>query len=359
MLPRVAVIYLSYNCVPYLAEVMASVATLDYPKELLDLIIVDNASGDKSVELIQQTVLPKSGHELPRVTFFPNATNLGFAAGNNLGINHALLAGADFVFLLNNDAKFHSDALKEAVAMVQDDEKIGSVQSLLLLWQKPDTINSSGNHVHFLGFGFAGENGVLLEKSRVQNRQEIAYGSGAGILYRASVLREIGLLDTFFFMYHEDLELGWRIRLAGYKNVLAKKSVVYHHYEFSRSIKKYFWMERNRSLVLFTMWRWPTLLLLTPFLFLQELFLLVISVRHGWFKEEFLAGVDLLRPRTGRYILEKRHQMALLRRVSDKEIARLIDGFIDYQEQSSSPIVTAGNYFLAGVWWILKKVIVW
>ena len=117
-------------------------------------------------------------------------------------------------------------------------------------------------------------------------------------------------------------------------------------------------MERNRSLVLFTMWRWPTLLLLTPFLFLQELFLLVISVRHGWFKEEFLAGVDLLRPRPSRYILEKRHQMALLRRVSDKEIARLIDGFIDYQEQSSSPIVTAGNYFLAGVWWILKKVIV-
>src|SRR3989344_217112 len=77
MLPRVAIIYLAYNSKPYLDEVVASVENLQYPKDHIEFIIVDNHSPDGSAEVIRQSVVPKSGKSLPRVTFFPNPTNDG------------------------------------------------------------------------------------------------------------------------------------------------------------------------------------------------------------------------------------------------------------------------------------------
>jgi len=359
MLPRVAIIYLAYNARPYLEEVVLSVERLHYPNDKIEFIIVDNDSPDNSAEMIREMVLPKSGESLPKVTFFPNPNNEGFAAGNNIGINHALLEGVDYVFLLNNDAKFHPDALKEAVELAESNKRIGSVQSLMLLWQEPKIVNSTGGVVHFLGFGYVRDNGQLVSKIHVKDGEEIAYASGAAVLYRASVLQEVGLLDPELFLYHEDLELGWRIRLAGYKNVLSRASIVYHKYEFKRSIKKFYWMERNRILVHFSHLKIATLVLLLPFMLLLEVALLLFAVKGGWVKEKVFVYASLLSPRWWKYVWKKRKASARLRKVSDRQIVSLFASRIAHQETKNIVVDVVGNPILTFIWFVLKRLIVW
>jgi len=352
MLPKIAVIIVTYNSTSYIDEVLLSLERVDYPKEKLEIIVVDNASKDGTPEILRS----KEG-----ITFFSSGENLGFAAGNNLGINHALLDSVEYVYLLNPDAKMDQQALREVVALAEKDENVGSVQSRMMLWKHPKVLNSTGGMVHFLGFGFVRDNGREWEdvREKIQDGEEIAYASGAAVLYRASALRKVGLLDPYYFMYHEDLELGWRLRLAGYKNVLATKSVVYHDYEFSRSIKKFYWMERNRVIVHCSHLKWKTLLLLGPLMTLMELALFAFALKGGWIKEKVLVCVDLMRPGTWKHIMKKRRESTLIRAVPDKEIVRLFTGSISHQETNNPVVERIANPALTVVWIILKSIIRW
>ncbi|OGL66339.1 hypothetical protein A2856_01420 [Candidatus Uhrbacteria bacterium RIFCSPHIGHO2_01_FULL_63_20] len=359
MTPKAAIVYLSYNSLPYLPEVVSSWEKLDYPREAIEIIIVDNASPDGSAQWIRDHLLSRSGRDLPRITFFPSGENLGFAGGNNLGINHALLEGAAYVFLQNNDLKMDPGCLREAVALAETDPKIGSVQSLMLLWQDPDTVNSTGGMVHFLGFGFVRDNGRYRRDVTVTDGEEIAYGSGAATLYRASALKEAGLLDERLFLYHEDLELGWRLRLAGWRNVVSMRSVVFHKYEFSRSAQKLYWMERNRWLVHLSHLKPATLMIILPFMLAGELALAVFAARGGWLPQKMKAWGSMLDPQTWTYVAKKRRESAALRGVKDRDIMRLWTGRIEHQQTSNVIVEKVANPALSVIWSVLKLLIVW
>ncbi len=350
MMPKVAIVYLSYNGKRYLDEVLSALRALNYPKDRLELIFVDNASHDGSQEYLKT---------IEGITFFPNDKNLGFAEGNNIGTRHALEQGADYIFLHNNDLKLDPNAMLHAVTLAESDPRIGSVQSLMLLWKRPDVINSTGGMVHFLGFGFVRDNGKAIQEISRIDGEEIAYASGAAVLYRASVLKKVGMLDPFLFLYHEDLELGWRMRLAGFKNVLSLQSKAYHDYEFKRSIQKFFWMERNRWLVHFSHLRWGTLLLLLPFLILVEPLLLLFAMRGGWIKQKGLVYMSLLSPRCWKYVARKRKESRAIRQVSDRQIVSLFTSRIEHQETQSFIVNKIGNPFFSMVWVLIKSLIRW
>lgn len=352
MLPRVAIIFLSYNGRPFLERVFSSLDALDYPRDRLGVIAVDNASMDGSAEWLRA----REG-----VTFLPLSENLGFAGGNNVGIERALLDGYDYVYLLNNDARLDPAAIREAVAVAERDARVGSVQSLIRLWQDEGTLNATGGAVHFLGFAYARDNGTRASDADVAplDGSDIAYASGAAVLYRASALREVGLLEPYYFMYHDDLELGWRLRLAGYRNALATRSVAYHHYEFRRSIKKWYWMERARLLVLFSHLKPATLLLLAPFLLSAEVALLAFAARGGWLRDKLLVYRDLARPATWAHIREKRRFSQTIRNVPDREIARLWTGAIEHQETSNRFVEGVANPLMRAAWFFLRRFIVW
>lgn len=350
MLPKVAIIYLNYNFKKYLDEVFFNLDRLNYPKDRLELIFVDNVSTDGSREYLSQ----KQG-----ITFFPNSENTGFAEGNNLGMLHAISNQADYIYLHNPDLKLDKDAIIEAVKLAESDKSIGSVQSFMKLWKREDTINSTGGQIHFLGFGYVGENTVKVSETKAVDGQEIAYSSGAAVLFRVSVIKIVGFLDSYLWMYHEDLELGWRIRLAGYKNVLAKKSIAFHDYEFSRSITKFYWMERNRFLVHFSHLKVPTLILLIPFFVLMEIALIPFAIKGGWLKEKLLTYWDLIQPKTLSYIARKRRESKELRKVSDRKIVSLFTAKIEHQETTNVIVTNFGNPILSFVWAVLKRIIVW
>lgn len=346
---RVAVVIVTYNSTRFLEDCFGSLSSMTKDGLEAEIIVIDNDSQDGSAEKVAAW---------PFVTVVKSRENKGFAGGNNVIIRHALEAGADYVYLLNHDTEVTPGFLVEAVEAAEADANVGSVQSLILLSPDKDRINSTGNAIHFLGFGYCRDYRRAVATWTRPENPEIAYASGAGVLYRAAALREVGLLDEELFMYHEDLDLGWRLRLAGYRNVLAPSSVIYHKYEFSRSIKKYFWMERNRYVVLFKNARLWTLLLLAPFLLASEIALFLISLVRGWWREKLKVYAYFFSARVWKRIAQERAAAKKLRKASDREIARLFTSTIGYQEVASPFVTFVANPLMALTWAVLRFLVI-
>ncbi len=366
-MPRVVIIYLLYNGRQYLVDCFQTLSGLNYPAEDAEIFVVDNASSDDGVSYLKQEIMPKFGNKLPKITLIENKENLGFAEGNNVGLRLALERGFDYIYLLNHDTEVDPNFLKEAVELAESKKEAGAIQSLILLYSDKTKINSIGNAIHFLGFGYTRGYGmnlsdaeeIIAKKISSEEIFKMAYTSGAGVLYRSSVLREIGLFDQELFLYHEDLDLGWRLRLAGYENILASKSWIYHKYEFSRSIKKYYWMERNRFIVLLKLYRWPTLLLLAPALILSELGLLLMSWRSGWWKEKIKGYKYFLSFENWRKLIQSRAGAQKIRKRSDCEIVDLFTSFILFQDFKNLFVLYFVNPVLTLYWIIARAFIFW
>ncbi len=302
----------------------------------------------------------------------------------------------DYLVLLNQDTAVDSQWLKELVKAGEGDPKIGIAQSLLLLHPSPQSsptrsaavylpqeksggqapalqdgkndsenmilINSLGNAIHFLGFGYClgyrkPATSYILHPA--SSSPDIPCASGAAMLVRNALYQKIGLFDDSFFMYHEDLDLCWRARLYGWRIVLAPKSRVYHKYEFSRSIKKYYFMERNRFITIFKNYHLITLIILSPFLLLMELGLLFQAFRMGWWREKLRVYGYFFNKKKWRDILKKRREIQGTRVISDCEAVRLFTGRIWYQEIHSPLLACVANPFFGSMWWMLKKIIWW
>jgi len=346
---KVAVIVVTYNSARFIDGCFGSLALMDRGEHEIAVVAIDNGSTDDTVERLKA---------YPWVSTAISKKNLGFAGGNNLAMRHSLEAGADYVYLLNHDTEVTPSFLVEAVEAAEADAKVGAVQSLLLLHPDKELVNSTGNAIHFLGFGYCLDYRRRADSLKLEEHREIAYPSGAGVLLRTTALAEVGMFDEELFLYHEDLDLGWRLRLAGYVNVLAPRSVVYHKYEFSRSISKFYYMERNRYVVLMKNLRAWTLLLLAPWLLLSELALLAVSFRSGWWKEKRRVYGYFLKPAAWKHMMAGRKEAAKLRKVSDREIVRLFTPTISFQDVTGPFTKYVANPIMTAIWTVMKFLII-
>lgn len=356
MSPRVAIITVSFNHARFLPKWGSALALLDYPRESVKIFLVDNASTDDTIKVAEQLDV-----RLP-FEFIKSPTNTGFTGGNNLAIRRAMDEGFDFVFLLNPDTQVTPDFLSKLTEAVGSNKPIGAAQPRLMLEQDRETVNSVGNAVHFLGFSFSVGNGEPWEKLDGQFRRpvhDVATVSGAAMLLSVEALRRVGILDDTLFAYHEDLDLSLRLRLAGYRTVLVPASVVYHHYEFSRSIRKFYWMERNRLWVHLKIFRIPTLILIAPATLVVEFGVLLMSIRSGWFLHKLRAYGFYFSARRWADLLKKRREVQRLRRVKDRTITRTMVATIGYQEVSNPLVKYVGNPFMTIYWMIVRSLIVW
>ncbi len=348
--PKVTVIVLTYNSSRYLDGCFGSLERADKDGLDVEIVAVDNGSSDGTPDTVRR--------RWPWVRVVDSGGNLGFAGGNNLAMRQALDAGRDFVFLLNHDTEVDPGFLREAVRVMGSDPSIASVQSLLLLHPERELVNSAGNAIHFLGFGYCMDYRKSAADIDRETVRDIPYASGAAVLYRAAALREAGLFDDRLFMYHEDLDIGWRLRLCGYRNVLAPKSVVYHKYEFSRSIGKYYYMERNRYIVLLKNLRLWTFIVIAPALALTEAALMFTAFRGGWWSKKFKALTYFLDPRAWRHILEERGRVEKMRRVGDREIVRQFTPVIRDQEGTSLFAHFVANPLMEAAWRAIRLIII-
>ena len=335
---KVAIILINYKeyAKKYLDDCLCSIREQDF-SGLVKLYIVDNASSEETASYLKD--------KAPEAELIINKGNDGFAKGNNDAILKAIEESFDYVFLLNMDTIADKSALSKLVESIEKNDKIGAVQSRLMLHPDKERINSLGNSTHFLGFGFCLSYGDKYEEEKVKDLEKIFYPSGAAVLFRVSVLKELGLFDEDYFMYSEDQDLGWRIWLAGYLCALSKDSVVYHKYEFARSISKYYYMDRNRIITALKNYRLVTLIILAPAFIVMEIGLLYFSIKNGWYKEKIKIWLEFFTLDFWKKIKKGRKEVIKIRKVKDKDLFKMMSGKISYQE-ISSPLLFVANLFL-------------
>lgn len=354
---NVSIVVVTYNpyqsgFFPRCLEHLMQVQTMGMGYQLhVNTIIVDSASSDNSPQLIRSN--------FPEVEVIASDQNLGYAGGNNLGFKEAMKSQPDYIAVVTQDVYVKPDWLLQAVKTAESDTQIGAVQPLLLLWPDREKINSTGNAIHFLGYGYAGHYQLPLRNYDEKEVQEIPYCSGAVLLLRTKALQEVGDFDDEMWMYNEDQDLGWRMWLKGYRQVMAPFSRVYHQYEFSRSIQKMYYMDRNRLLVVLQNYHWATLLLVLPFLLVNELAGFILAWRGGWLKEKISVWKYFLRPKHWKLLFQKRRQRQQGRASSEKDIIKRFTGGIYFQDISQPVIKYIANPILSAIWFVLQRLIIW
>jgi len=347
MSKKVALILINYKDYArrYLPDCLASLRLQNYEGES-QIFIVDNETSADSFGYLKKLA--------PEAEIIANKKNDGFAKGNNDAMNIALALGYDYIILFNMDTVIEKDCVSELVKVAETSEKIGAVQARLMLHPETDKVNSLGNTTHFLGFGYC--DGYGEKFSGDLTVKNIMYPSGAAVLFTATALKKVGLFDEEFWMYNEDQDLGWRLWLAGYACVLAPQAVVYHKYEFSKSIKKYYFMDRNRLLAIFKNYSCLTLFLIFPALVIMELGLTLFSLKTGWFREKLRVWLYFLNPFKWSYFIKARRQVQRSRAVKESQILPLISGRIWYQE-IADPKLKFINPIFSAYWAVVRGII--
>jgi len=213
----VSVIILNYNGRKVIEECLEALLNNTYKN--YEIIIVDNASKDNSLELAKKVI-----ELFPRKKIIRNKKNLFFAEGNNIGIEHS---NGDYVVVLNNDVVVEGNFIYEVVKAFED-ETVGACQPKVMLYNDPERIDNAGNFIDSFGYS-QGRGRGEADEGQYDNKKDILFAGGAVMALRKTILDEIGSFDSKFYAYCEDLDLSWRIRLKGYKIRLISEAKVYHH----------------------------------------------------------------------------------------------------------------------------------
>ncbi|MGC2422971.1 MAG: glycosyltransferase family 2 protein [Nitrospirota bacterium] len=346
---KVAVVLVNYKgyARKYLPDCIESLKRQDFRD--FKVLIVDNESSEETFDFIRETA--------PEAEIIRNERNEGFAGGNNAGMRAALRQGLRYIILFNIDTVIGETAVSGMVRAADAEERAGAVQARLMLWPDKERINSIGNLTHFLGFGFCKGYGEKWSPGLI-NGKYICYPSGASVLLKADVLKEVGLFDESLWMYNEDQDLGWRIWLAGWSCVLAEDAVVYHKYEFSRSGSKYYYVDRNRVIAILKNYHWLTLLLIAPAFLVMEAGLLLFSVKEGSFKEKMGVYKYFLNLKNLKNILKSRAGIQANRKIREKEAVKLFSGRIWYEEIDDVRLRMVNPLFDM-YWKFIKLIMIW
>jgi GT2 family glycosyltransferase len=273
---RLSVIVVNWNSRDDLAACLASLRVQTFRE--LEVIVVDNGSVDGSADMVAA--------EFSEFALLREAENLGFAEACNRGID---ISRGEWVAFLNNDAIAEprwAEALVDAIAAAP--ASCGMLQSLMLYQGTSNVINSTGIELAFSGGGRDRNEGEAYVPDQRRSREEIFCPTAGAAAYRRTLLNAIrlptGYFDRLHFMYYEDMDLGWRARLAGWSALYVPDSIVHHRWHGSSRRRSRGWLvslgntNRVRTLLKNAS---PQFILLTMPRTLKEIFELV---RYGQFR---------------------------------------------------------------------------
>jgi GT2 family glycosyltransferase len=309
--PTLSVLIVSWNSREELARTLPRL--LPELREDDELIVVDNDSGDGTAEIVELLT--------PGARLVQSGCNAGFAAACNLG---AARAQGDLLVILNPDAA-PLPGFGEAIRRPWVEERGWAAWQALVAEAGGTRINSAGNPVHFTGIVWAGSHGRPIGEAPPAG--EVTALSGACLAIPRRAWADAGGFCEPFFLYHEDVDLSLRLRLAGGALGIEPAAVVDHDYEFDAREHKWRWLERNRWAFLIRVYPASLLLLVAPALIATELALIPASIIGGWGRQKLAAAVDVVRwlPR----LLRERRQVQATRTVTAAEFASRLTPDLD------------------------------
>jgi len=324
--PRVSVIVLNWNGKHFLEKCLDSLLNQDYPN--FEVLLVDNGSTDNSLEFVRSK-FGKNG----KLRVVALRKNHGFSKGNNIGIKYAR---GDYIIVLNNDTEVKKNLITKLVETAERSERIGSVGCKIVTDKGKTWFSQKFTNGGFIVPFFL----QTLAKERIEAVSNDFYtnlaNSGCAVLYRRSVLNEVGLFDEDFGSNSEDWDLGYRINMARFKSVYIPAPLVFHvgagseGYTPERKVKMY----RNTLFTYFKNYERKNLLTRFPVL----MFVLLPMWHLAWLCHRLALHLPDFNGREGidyflsimkayvQFLLKlktfvvKRHKVQRLRKVSDKQI---------------------------------------
>jgi len=303
--PLVSIIILNYNAGELLLNCIGSIKKSAYKN--LEIIVVDNISTDKSQETCKE--------KYPDIKLIQNNENFGYCEGNNIGIREAK---GDYIIILNPDTIVESNWI-EALISAYNKFGEGLYQPKHLSLNEKTVYMSAGNMLNIFGFGYAREKGNK-DENQFNKIEEIGYASGTCLFTSSAVLKKVGLFDPFIFLYHDDLDLGWRASQLGIKSYYVPTSLIYHaeSYSLKWSAEKFYWLERNRKYCILTHYSKQTYSKIFPTLLAVDFFVWIYYLTKGFLGSKIRAELDIIKNRKA--IKIKYEELESKKIVSDKEL---------------------------------------
>ena len=221
MKPLVSIVILNYNGAKYLAQFLPSVLATQYPN--FEVVVADNGSSDNSIELVKES--------FPTVKIITNNTNEGFAGGYNWALKKV---AAKYYVLLNSDVSVDAHWLDSMLDLLESNDSIGACQPKILSYNNTEVFEyagAAGGWIDSLGYPFSrGRVFDVCEKDEKQydDATPIFWATGACMMIRSELFHSMNGFDASFFAHQEEIDLCWRMQLAGYQIYACPLSKVYH-----------------------------------------------------------------------------------------------------------------------------------
>lgn len=213
---EVTVVIPNYNGIKFLRECLQSLEGQEECTPPYEIVVVDNGSSDGSLELMER--------EFPRVRVIALPENTGFSHAVNVGIQ---ASQAPYVILLNNDTKVKPRFIYELYHAIENRPLAFAVSAKMLLWDKPELLDGAGDRYCALGWAFA--RGKGKPAADYDKAAEVFSACGGAAVYRRKIFEEIGYFDELHFAYMEDVDVGYRARIYGYRNYYEPRAEVIHY----------------------------------------------------------------------------------------------------------------------------------
>jgi GT2 family glycosyltransferase len=288
----ISVVIVNYNGARFLQDCLSSLTTQSFRS--FEIILVDNASTDDSCAFVET--------HCPQVRLVRSETNVGFAAGNNLGIR---AARGNLIATLNTDTRVESDYLEKLSAPMQD-SKVGACAPLMLEMERPEIVDAAGITVD--SFGYAWNVGAGEEANQFATTTQVFGACAGAALYRRTMLDALGAFDDEYFGFYEDADLAWRAHRAGWKTIFVPDARVYHIHgaSFGKiAPRKTYLLARNRWWTAFKNFPMPQFLFTLPVLFALDIVAFLQATQRGHIREAWQGRVDAWRAR--KTMWAKRH----------------------------------------------------
>lgn len=216
--PKVICVVLTWNDRENVVECLESLLGLKYRN--VEIVVSDNGSTDGSIEEIRG--------RFPTVTLIENGRNLRWSGGNNVGIEHALSGGADYILLLNNDTIVDSDLITELVRTGESDPSIGLLSPKIYYHSEPRMIWYAGGEV-YLWKGIIRHRGIReIDRGQYDSIADTGYITGCALMMKRVVPERIGKLDPTYIAYAEDTDFSLRAAAAGFRLVYVPGALLWH-----------------------------------------------------------------------------------------------------------------------------------
>ena len=304
--------------------------------------MVDNASSDGTADQVEAT--------FPGVQVIRSATNVGFGQGNNLAASQA--QGTTLAFL-NPDTVVEPGWLDALVAALDASPQVGLATSKILLREDPEHINTCGGEMHLTGLHLC--RGMGKARAELAECATVGAVSGAAFAMRPELFQQLGGFDGSFFLYMEDTDLSFRVRLAGYTCLYVPESVVYHRYTLRFGPDKTYYQERNRYLMLLKGLRWPTLVIMMPALLLAEVVTwgyVLLGDRPHW-RNKLHAYDYVLRHWPA--IMAERRLVQAQRRAADRDILRQTTHRLAYEQTGAGLTATLAHFVFDPLFLVFQR----